>query len=199
MELLLIRHALPIRVKSQDGTPADPPLSPLGHRQADALARWLADEHIDALYSSPMQRAVETSKPLAAARGLPVAVEPRVAEFDRDADQYIPMEELKATDYEAWKRFVQGGYEDGHDLEQFRRDVVAGLETIIDAHPGQRVAVVCHGGVINAWAVHLLALDQALFFGPDYTSINRFMAASSGERSIQSLNETPHLRSLRST
>ena len=48
--------------------------------------------------------------------------------------------------------------------------------------------------MINAWASTVLGLPVTLFFNPDYTSINRFMAASSGERSIVSLNETAHLR-----
>ena len=54
--------------------------------------------------------------------------------------------------------------------------------------------MVCHGGVINGWAGHVLGLGPQMFFNPDYTSINRFRAASSGERSIVSLNETAHLR-----
>jgi probable phosphoglycerate mutase len=53
---------------------------------------------------------------------------------------------------------------------------------------------VCHGGVINAWAAHLLGLPRVLFFSPHYTSLNRFVAASSGQRSVVSLNETGHLR-----
>jgi hypothetical protein len=53
---------------------------------------------------------------------------------------------------------------------------------------------VCHGGVINAWASHVLGIAELLFFAPDYTSINRFFAASSGERSVATLGETPHLR-----
>ena len=50
------------------------------------------------------------------------------------------------------------------------------------------------GGVINAWASHVLGIEELLFFNPYYTSINRFFAASSGERSVATLGETPHLR-----
>ncbi len=46
---------------------------------------------------------------------------------------------------------------------------------------------------LNAWSAFVLELKTATFFLPDYTSINRFMAASSGERSVASLNETGHL------
>jgi probable phosphoglycerate mutase len=73
--------------------------------------------------------------------------------------------------------------------------VTASIERIIAENQGRRVALFCHGGVINTWAAHVLALplERTLFFDPRYTSINRFLAASSGERSIASLNETPHL------
>ena len=63
-------------------------------------------------------------------------------------------------------------------------------------HPGQRVAVVCHGGVINAYTGHVLGVDNPLFFLPEYTSITRVFAASSGERSIHTLNEFAHLRGM---
>ena len=62
--------------------------------------------------------------------------------------------------------------------------VVEAVERIVAAHPGQRVAVVCHGGVINAYAGHVLGIDEPLFFLPAYTSISRVLAASTGERSI---------------
>ena len=63
-------------------------------------------------------------------------------------------------------------------------------ERLIAANTGRRIAVVCHGGVINAWAALVLGIEPRLFFDPRYTSINRFMAARSGERSLVSLNET---------
>ena len=65
MELLLIRHGLPVRIDDAEG-PADPPLSrtEVGTRPS-ALAGWLAPLGIDALYVSPMRRARETAAPLA--------------------------------------------------------------------------------------------------------------------------------------
>lgn len=89
---------------------------------------------------------------------------------------------------------MAGGLAAGVDLEAFRRAVVGALEAIVARHPGGRVAVICHGGVINAWAGHVLGIQAPLFFEPAYTSISRFLAAASGERSVGSLNETAHLR-----
>ena len=92
MELILIRHGLPMHVETEDGSPADPPLSTEGHQQASLMADWLRDTHIDHLYSSPMQRAVQTAAPLAAAKGMNAELREGVAEHDRHADHYIPVE-----------------------------------------------------------------------------------------------------------
>jgi probable phosphoglycerate mutase len=194
VELLLIRHGLPLRVERADGAPADPPLAPAGREQAERLAAWLAPERIDAVYASPLRRARETAEPLARARGLALALAPGVVEFDPHAPSYVPLEELKAQDRDAWLALVRGGLTAGIDVVEFRATLVAALERIIAAHPGGRVAVVCHGGVINGWAAHVLGLESSLFFDPAYTSVSRFAAARSGERGLVSLNETAHLR-----
>ncbi|TFG92656.1 MAG: histidine phosphatase family protein [Myxococcales bacterium] len=194
MELLLIRHALPLRVEKRDGTPADPPLSPEGVHQAGRLAAWLASERVDAVYSSPLRRARETAEPIVAARGVALRIEPGVVEFDPLSASYVPLEEIKAESRELWQELVNGGLTAGIDVALFRRTVAAALERIVAAHPGERVAVVCHGGVVNAWGAQVLGLESMLFFQPDYTSVSRFLAAGSGERSLLSLNETAHLR-----
>ena len=193
MELILIRHALPVRMESGDGSPVDPHLSEEGVAQAGALARWWGQRPLDRLYVSPLRRARETAQPLCDAQGLEATLEPGVVEFDRDAGEYIPIEELKRTDYPRWKAFVDGALDEGIDLVAFRDAVIGSLERIIEENSGRRVAVVCHGGVINTWAAHVLGLEPRLFFDPDYTSLNRFMAARSGERNVASLNEVPHL------
>jgi probable phosphoglycerate mutase len=194
MELLLVRHALPLRVENPDGTPADPPLSQEGRRQAERVAAWLAAEPIAAVYASPLRRARETAAPLGRARGLEVEIELGVVEFDPHAASYVPLEEIRRESHELWLELVRGGLTAGVDATLFRRTVVDALERIIDAHAGRRVAVFCHGGVVNAWAAHVLGLEATLFFQPGYTSVSRFLAAGSGERSVATLNETSHLR-----
>jgi probable phosphoglycerate mutase len=194
VEILLIRHALPRRVENADGRPADPPLSDEGREQARRLAAWLASDPLDAIYASPLRRAAETAAPLAAAKGIEVVTAEGIAEYDAASPVYVPLEELKAADPAAWRAAVQGGLYAGIDIEAFARTVVASVEEIVAAHPGGRVAVVCHGGVVNAWAAHVLGIPRPLFFEPTYTSVSRFVAARSGERSIVSLGETAHLR-----
>jgi probable phosphoglycerate mutase len=191
VELLLIRHALPTRVDEIAGSagPANPHLAPLGVQQAEALATWLATEQVDAIWSSPMRRAQETAAPVGAALGLPITIDEGLSEFDRDASSYIPIEELKAAGDPRW-------YQVPERPEHFVATVVEAVERVVEAHPRQRVAVVCHGGVVNAYAGHVLGIDDPLFFLPAYTSISRILAAGSGPRSIKSLNETAHVRDL---
>ena len=76
---------------------------------------------------------------------------------------------------------------------QDRAKVIETFERIVADNPGRRVAVTCHGGVINVWAAHAIGFPPRFFFNPDYTSINRFMCARSGERSVITLNEAVHL------
>ena len=196
MELLLIRHGLPVRRELESGA-ADPELSAAGLQQARHLAQYLSTEQLDAVYSSPMRRACQTAEPLAAAQGLPVVVVDEVAEWDRHSNEYVPMEELKASGDPRWQQVIRGEWPP-RDLSphEFRTHVVTKIEQLIGAHGGGRIAVVCHGGVIAAYLTHILGMVEPHgFFYPNYTSIHRVAAARSGERSVVTLNETSHLRS----
>jgi probable phosphoglycerate mutase len=143
-----------------------------------------------------MRRARETAAPLARTKGLSPRVEPGVVELDHQSSVYVPMEELKAMDREAWLELVRGGLYAEIDLPAFRENVRRALHRIVESHRGERVAVVCHGGVINSWAADVLGIEREpfLFIDAGYTSVSRFLVASSGERSLVSLNETAHLR-----
>jgi probable phosphoglycerate mutase len=198
VDLLLIRHALPKRVEVV-GRPADPELSETGHRQAMALAEWLSHEPLDALYVSPMRRARQTAQPLAAVTGLDPVVEEGVAEFDRHAEAYVPMEELKAEGDPRYRELLDGKYFDGGELdaEGFQRTVVGAVDGIVARNRSRTAAVVCHGGVINAYVGHVLGLSEFMVFEPAYTGITRIRASSRGHRMVVTLNEFGHLRDLR--
>ena len=190
MELILVRHARPEQVANVVGG-ADPALTEVGHRQARAAAAWLGAEELDAIYVSPMVRARQTAEPLERLLGVEAEVVEGVKEYDADHPSYTPLEVLR-QDKNAWRKFLE--QEDGADRGEWFDRVATTVEGLIGRHRGDRIAVVCHGGIINAWAATTLGIGPSMFFNPDYTSINRFMAASSGERSIVSLNETAHLR-----
>ena len=106
MELLFIRHALPIRREVTEGA-ADPPLSDIGRQQAQLLTEYLASEHIDAIYASPLKRAVETA-PLSEHHGKPSVLDAGLAEFDQHSSEYIPVEEMKANNDPRLSEFFQG-------------------------------------------------------------------------------------------
>src|SRR5829696_10414612 len=124
VELILVRHGLPVRIDDADG-PADPELSDEGRAQAVRLAGWLGRDAIDAVYVSPMRRALETAAPLADALGVDAVVDEELAEFDRDAHFYIPLEELKAAGDERYLKMVRGEL-DEVDPYTFREAVKIG-------------------------------------------------------------------------
>jgi probable phosphoglycerate mutase len=199
MELVLVRHAEPVRIAPGGGTPADPELTKRGREQAARLGRWLALEPVHHVISSPKRRATETAAPLAATLGLDVEVIDGIVEWDANADHYIPMEELRESKDDQWQAMVEGRWEDygGESPASFGARIVPVLDAVITGHPGETVVVVCHGGVINVYLAALLGLTPQLWFDPGYTSVSRVRAARSGARSLASLNETAHLYATR--
>jgi broad specificity phosphatase PhoE len=197
MDLLLVRHAEPVRIGPEEsgGEAADPQLTRRGLDQAERLARWLAAERVDHVLSSPLRRAFETAQPIAAAHGLGVEVIDGLCEYDAASDHYIPVEELRETKDERWQAMVEGRWEDygGENPDHFRARIVPALDAVIAAHPGEAVVAVCHGGVINVYLAALLGLPHHLWFDPAYTSLHRVRASRDGTRSLASLNETGHL------
>jgi probable phosphoglycerate mutase len=198
VEIVLIRHALPVRIDATpDGSPADPGLAERGHEQAARVAAALAQDEIDALYTSPALRAVETAAPLAEALGMEPVVEPGIREFDSGHTAYVPVEELRASNDARWQLLVSGDlYGTGVDPVEFRSRVVEAVERIAARHPGGRAVLVSHSGAINAAAGHVLGQGQAIWFAPAYCSINRIAFARTGRTGVVSLNETGHVRDL---
>jgi 2,3-bisphosphoglycerate-dependent phosphoglycerate mutase len=182
VELLLVRHALPIRRELVEGH-ADPELDERGHAQAERLAAYLADEQpLDAIYVSPMLRARQTAAPVAAHLGIDPTIVDGLAENDRHSSWYVPMEQLKAENDPRWLAIVKGEVPEGwtEDPAGFRARVVSTVEEIVVANPKRKVAAICHGGVINAYLQFVI--NQMLkgaetdgFFYPNYTSITRWI------------------------
>ena len=196
MELLLIRHAEPVRIGPGTATgPADPHLTERGRLQAERLAAWLVDEPVQAVLSSPLRRARDTAAPIGRVLGADVEGVDGLMEYDAQADFYIPVEELRETRDHHWTAMIEGRWDElgGEPPEQFRARIVPCVDAIVERFPGGTVAAVCHGGVINVYLAALLGLDRHLWFHPEYTSINRVAAARTGERSVVTLNETAHL------
>jgi len=199
MEVVWIRHGEPERIAPGTGVRADPPLTAAGREQAKRLADWLAAEQVDAVLSSPLRRAIETAQPIADAVGREVETFEGIVEYDVNSDHYIPTEELRVTKDERWTAMVEGRWDEfGAELpEIFRARIDEAVNAMVDRFPGQRVAAVCHGGVISVAIGSVLGIARPLWFEPGYTSMSRMLASRAGIRSVASLNELAHLEATR--
>lgn len=183
VELTLVRHGEPAR----DGA-HDPGLSAAGREHAERAARFLAGERYHALYVSPLNRARETAAPIAATLGLTPVVVDGLAEFDR-ATGYVHFEDMIA----AGDPRVQQYFEDdlsgwGVDAAEFTVTVRAAFDEIAARHPDERVVVVSHGGVANAFFGSVLGLTKLSFHAPAYGSVSRAKLVAGAFRLV-SINE----------
>ncbi|MCV7225996.1 histidine phosphatase family protein [Mycolicibacterium komossense] len=192
MQLLLVRHALPNR--SEDGQGADPELSAAGIEQAKRLPDALARFPIVRVVSSPQRRAIQTGQPAAAARGLTIEIDERLAEYDRDMTHYVPIEQLRTERPEDWARMVEGRLPGGVDEDAFRARITAALADIVAAADAEdTVAVFSHGGVINVLLHEILGTRRMLSFPIDYASVTRLLYGRSGQPTVAAVNGTEHV------
>lgn len=179
----------------------DPPLSDTGRAQAEIVAKALATEQIDAVFSSHLERALETGRQIAHQHGM----EPRVFEELREIEMFRdlpPGTSLRDTVSEVMLRGVQERfvrdrrwdvYPFTETSAEFRHRVVNVIEGIVTLNPGRQVVIACHGGVINAYIGHVLGLGVDMFFRPAHASVSRVLAGD-GRRVVHSLNEVHHLK-----
>jgi 2,3-bisphosphoglycerate-dependent phosphoglycerate mutase len=195
MEMVLIRHGRPA-----DAAHPDPGLAPDGHAAAERLAEHLAGGALrrpDAVWSSPMRRALETAAPLAERLGLPVRTDERLREFDHGVPVYVAADRTTDAEERAemWRALETGRWgEHRFDPEAFSRDVDAALAEITAQHPRGVVAVVCHSGVINAHLCSVLDRPLGMFCQLEHTSFSRLLVSPQGRRLLHTLNETAHLQ-----
>jgi broad specificity phosphatase PhoE len=201
--LLLIRHGkqrFPHVDKPTTADWVDPPLSETGLLQAEALGHALASEAIDAVYSSPLDRALTTARQVARHHGLEptIVADLREIELFRDLPDDTSLTDMIGRDElrQLQERFIDERRWDLYPFSEssaaFRARVIPAIDAIAARHPGQRVAIACHSGVTNGYIGHALGLPEDMFFRPAHASVNRILA-SDGRRVVQSLNETHHL------
>lgn len=197
MQLILVRHALPERVAHEDGSAADPELTPEGRAQAQRLVAALDGEPVDALWSSPMRRARQTAEPLAAHLGRDPQVEPGLREYDAEGGHYTPVHEMATAAPQDWERMRSGLLPEHVDVEAFTGQVVDAVEAVVAAHPGHATAVVvAHAGVINTYLASILGIPRPLPFPLDYVGITRVICARGGRRRARTVNEIAHVADL---
>lgn len=203
-QLILVRHGQqrwPDPETATVGDWIDPPLSELGRQQAEAVAAYLAEEPITAVYSSHLKRAHDTGRAVAEARQVEQVVIEQLEEINLYG-QLPP--DTRPTDVlgdkvigGARERFVLtrrwDSYPHSETSADFRRRVGLAVEGAIADHPGETVVVACHGGVINTYLADLLGLTVDMFYRPAHASVHR-VRFKGNVRAIESLNEHTFLR-----
>jgi len=203
-ELVLVRHAQQALsdqfLRQPVGELHDPPLSEAGVRQAKAVAAALGPQPVAAVYSSHSQRARETAGVIAADQNVDATAVEGIEEFGffRDLPADSPaLDSLGQLRFDGFQRRwartrswdAWPGSEPG---AEFKGRVMESIEGIVVRHPGERVVVVTHGGVINAYVGDILGTTDDMFFIPAHASITR-VRARHDRRVLATLNEQQHL------
>lgn len=199
--LLLVRHAVteetgPVLSGRKPGID----LSEKGRGQAVNAADRLAPIPLAAVYSSPIERTLQTAGEIASRHGLEVKVIEGMIEADYGEWTGQKLEDLAKTDL--WK-VVQvapstARFPGGESIREMQSRAVDALEQVVAAHPGEIVAVVSHSDVIKAAVAHFtgihLDLFQRIWVSP--ASVTALSFGPFGG-SLVKLNDTGSLEELR--
>lgn len=201
MKLFCVRHGetfhnLEGRIQGQTNSR----LSPLGLRQCEAVADRLAAQSIDAIVSSPLERAIDSAQVVADKVGVTLATDPRLMEINAGIFQGLTWSEINdryTAEAARWKtqdpdfRIPQG---------ESRRDVMLRAQAAFDAirATGKRsVVVLGHGGSLSAALKSLLGIPAER---NPFTLANGSITTLVWESEVRllALNETAHLHGLMS-
>lgn len=161
-------------------------LDATGLAQAEALAQALAGESIDALYSSDLRRAWQTAMPLARRAGLALRLDAGLRERgfgDFEGLSFADVSERWPAQAERWRRRDPSfGAPGGEVLSDFHDRAVEAVIRLARAHPGQQIAVVTHGGVLDLLyrAATRLPLEAPRAWPVANAAINRLLYADQG-------------------
>jgi 2,3-bisphosphoglycerate-dependent phosphoglycerate mutase len=137
--IIFVRHC------ESSGQAPEAPLTAKGFADARDLARRLSPFAIDAVYSSPYARAVQTIEPFAAARGLPINIEPRVRERLLSAEPLDDWLEHMRLSFENFDHRAPGG----ETLREAQARGLVALQRIFD-DGAMNAAVISHGNLLSS-------------------------------------------------
>ncbi len=195
--LLLARHGQTIwHAENRYAGISDVALTDTGRAQADALGRWAAAHPVDAIWTSPLSRAIATADPACRALGLAPHREPALRECDFGVLEGRTLAEFAAEDPAAADAFVGDpvahpfpGAED--PLAAAARGADA-LRRIAAAHPGERVLVVAHNSLLRLVLCTLLSIPareyRRVFPRLRNAAISELRMNSDGFAALLSLN-----------
>ncbi len=209
--LLLVRHGESVWnrdaiVQGQAG----PGLSPLGHEQASATARWLVEElrarhdgtTDDVVFvSSDLERCTDTAAPIASLLGREPALDESLRERHFGSWQGVPRDELPTRDPERWSRFARQedvvGEVGGESNDELVRRVVPSFRR--HATAARTAVVVTHGGPVWHGVHALLGLADAVL-GPVANASVATVDVDDGRAHLVGWNAVGHMPpSLRTT
>jgi probable phosphoglycerate mutase len=200
--ILAIRHGetawnLQARIQGH----RDIPLNGQGQAQARRLTSALAGEAIDAIYCSDLLRARQTAAGVATATGLAVQLDAGLRERSFGIFEGLTWSEIALgwpAQSERWRaRDASFGAEGGETLTDFYARSLACLERLAQAHPGQTVVVVTHGGVLDCLhrASRRMSLQAAKTWALGNAAINRVLYSAQGF-SLIGWNDDSHLHGI---
>jgi probable phosphoglycerate mutase len=204
--VLLIRHGQSRgNAERRFGGHSPTPLSELGHRQAEATARALANERVTAVYSSDLLRAVQTAEPLARAAGLEIRRTPALRERSVGLMEGLTFEEAAAAHPDEYAALLRRDFEHvlagGESYRQLLDRAASELDRAVERHRGGTLALFSHTGTICILALHLMgALDaphlKPVWLATSNCGVARFSVEHGGLIRIKALNDTRHLAGL---
>ena len=164
--LVLARHAVTAETGPQlTGRKPGVDLSEEGQRQAAALAERLASLPVAAVYASPIERTAQTAQAVADRHRLAVRALDGALEADYGEWTGQPLSDLAKTDL--WKVVQRSpsraAFPGGESLAAMQARIVAALDAVIAAHPGELVVVVSHADPIKAAIAHYTGVHLDLF------------------------------------
>jgi broad specificity phosphatase PhoE len=204
MRLLIARHgATANNAQARYTGQSDAGLSALGTAQAEALARRLASEHLDAIVSSDLARARATAEAIAAYHhGVSLRLDADLREVALGAwEGHTPAEAavLYPETYARWRTdAVEVAPPGGETVRAFQGRVVRALECWRAEYPDGTVLWVTHGGVLGVLLCHLLGMDLARRgqFRRDNAALTELELRAEGYAMLMRLNDTGHLAGL---
>ena len=167
-------------------------LNEKGQQQAQALVQFLHQQPIAAIYSSPLERCLQTAEPLAVERNLPVVAEEGFLEVDYGEWRGGNLKELAKLP--AWHQVQHYPstfrFPGGETLREVQHRAVGTIERLRDAHPNAVVALFSHGDVIRTTIAHYIGTPLDLF--------QRVMISTASVSVLAFFEQTPALLAVNS-
>lgn len=175
------------------------PLNDAGREQARLLGERFKFLPLDAVYVSPLARAVETAEPLARVHGLEPILDAHFQEINFGEWEGHTIAELTEKFGKAYTDFFADPF--AHPVpgegsfQNAQRRAMEGFAALEEKHRGQNIAIVSHGGLLRVMLVGLLEMGDAFYRRTwmTNTSITMLDVMEDGRKLLMTMNDKAHL------